>query len=110
MAYPGRGVTDDWMLDNFTVWFKNNCPFVGTLYDDVRFEYKGESQRDKYYFGISINDKRYNHRYRIFTARNDYITEVEFDSVKDVRKWINSWHSEVDNPEFGNKKNGKMKR
>lgn len=90
-----KGITNDFVLDNFYVWFKNNCPCVGPLYDDVRFELiDGAEVSGPYYFGVSIGDTCQDCRYAIFTERSGYEYELKSKSVKDVWKFINEWSAD----------------
>ena len=81
------------ILDNYTVWFKNNCPCCGPLYDDIRFEplkadHTKDERKDRYFI-LCVNDVREKNRYMVWTERK---SENEFgaDTTKEVFDFINN--------------------
>lgn len=84
-------------LDNWYVWFKNNCPLNGPLYDDFRF---AKLDTGDVQMTIQINCCWNKHRYSVWGRRGE---DKEFehenplfetDSLKDLVKWFNEpWES-----------------
>lgn len=80
-------------LDNWYVWFKNNCPMVGPLYDDFRF---ADLKTGDVQFTITIDDKRAKNKYEVWGRRNNFKEPiVGFNSSRELVKWLNkSWEGE----------------
>ena len=79
------------VLDNYTVWFKNNCPMCGPLYDDMRFEPlkadKTEDDRKGRYFVIGVGDKREKTNYTVWSEQ-DNIEDFGADTTKEVGEYV----------------------
>lgn len=93
-----KDIKNDYILDNYYVWFKNNCPLSYPLYDDFRFEPLDESKRDQEYFLVQC-DHPYGDKslYSIGTARNHYNVEFTCKNKSQVLKVIDKLGNEFKN-------------
>ena len=83
-------ITEPAILDNYYVWFKNNCPLNGPLYDDVRFE-PLEGERCGRYFVVSLNYPYEKQKWTLYTERNGFeAPEFSCDHVFELSKYLNS--------------------
>lgn len=90
LARVVMGVKAPFLLDNYYVWFKNNCPLDGPLYDDVRFE-PLFGERDGKYFVVSLDSPREPAKWTLFTERYGYdAPEFCCGNVREMVKYINS--------------------
>ena len=78
-------------IENWYVWFKNNCPLNGPLYDDFRF---ADLETGEVQFTIQLdccwNEKKYTVYGR--TPDGKFHSEkalFETDSVKELISWLN---------------------
>ena len=79
-------------LKDWYVWFKNNCPLNGPLYDDFRF---ANLETGDVMFTIQINCCWNLHRYAVYGRTPDGEGHwdkplFETDSVKELKNWLNS--------------------
>ena len=79
-------------LENWYVWFKNNCPLNGPLYDDFRF---ADIETGNVMFTIQINCCWNKSRYTVYGRTSDgqfHSDEplFETDSSRELVKWLNS--------------------
>ena len=74
-------------LDSMYVWFKNNCPLAGPLYDDFRI---ADIESGETLFTVQINCFREEKRYTVYGKRNDFDAPLlNTDSIKVLVKWFN---------------------
>ena len=85
-------------VNNWYVWFKNNCPCCAPLYDDFRLEPLDEDRRDELYFGVCCGHPHGSEfMYEIFTARSGYKTEFKCKNKREVLNVIEQLASEFQN-------------
>lgn len=99
-----KGIDSDYMLDNYCVLFSNHCCANGVLYDSVRFAPLDESRYNELCFLVDINSGRSNYKYETVTARSGYGTEVGFNNVEEVVKFINAWETTSQDKSFYERK------
>ena len=83
-------------LENWYVWFKNNCPLNGPLYDDFRF---ADIETGNVMFTIQIDCCWNKKKYAVYgrTPDGEFHSDeplFETDSVKELVEWLNqSWEA-----------------
>ena len=89
------GITDPFILDNYYVWFKNNCPMSGPLYDDVRFgPLAGE--RDGLYFLVTRDSPHEKAKWVLYTERCGFEKpEFQCANVRDMIRYVNKMGPEL---------------
>ena len=97
------GIRAPFILDNYYVWFKNNCPMAGPLYDDARFE-PLSGERDGKYFVVTLDCPHELAKWVLYTERYGYdAPEFCSGNVRDVVRYINSMAAELEHnaqPDF----------
>ena len=95
LAEVVTGITDPFILDNYYVWFKNNCPMMGDLYDDVRFEPLSGERNGKYF--LVVKDCPYEQfRWVLYTEQSGLDKPVfACENVRDMIKRLNGLGPEL---------------
>jgi hypothetical protein len=74
-------------LDKTYVWFKNNCPMSGPLYDDFRI---ADINSDETQLVIQIDSPWENERYAVYSVEDDFEKPALLtNSSRDLVKWLN---------------------
>ena len=90
------GIKDPFILDNYYVWFKNNCPVNGPLYDDVRFE-PLTGERGGKYFIVSLDSPHEPAKWTLYTERYGYdAPEFCCGNVREMTRYINTIAPELE--------------
>lgn len=89
------GITEPAILDNYYVWFKNNWPLDGSLYDDVRFE-PLEGERCGRYFVVSLDCPYEKQKWTLYTERRGF-QDPEFgcQNIREMLKYLNDHGKEL---------------
>ncbi len=88
-------ITEPFILDNYYVWFKNNCPMNGPLYDDARFDPLG-GERGGNYFLVTLDCPYETEKWVLHTERYGFSApEFGCANVRDMVKYVNGLGREL---------------
>lgn len=83
-----KKITNPNILNNMYVFFKNNCPMVGRLYDQFKF---CDIETGDVVYCVSCDDEREEHKYTVYGRSNDFEKPLAaFDTVSELVKWFNN--------------------
>ena len=83
-------ITEPAFLVNYYVWFNNNWPLNGPLYDDVRFE-PLDGERCGRFFVVALDSPFEKQKWTLYTERNGFdAPEFSCDHVFELSKYLNS--------------------
>ena len=83
------GVRDPFILDNYYVWFKNNCPLSGPLYDHVTFTPLSASHDGKG-FSVVQDSPHEPYKWTLYTARYGYDSpEFGCRNIREMLLYVN---------------------
>lgn len=75
-------------LDKNYVWFKNNCPLCGPLYDAIML---ADMETKEVLMNISCNDTREKSKYVVYSRENNFEKPVaQFNESRELVKWLNT--------------------
>ena len=79
-------------LETSYVWFKNNCPLSGPLYDDFRI---ADMETNNNLFVVQIDCFRHESKYTVYERLDGFEKPVfESNSSRELVKWFNKGWSE----------------
>jgi hypothetical protein len=82
-----KGITNDDILDNMYVFFKNNCPMEGRLYDQFKF---CDIESGDVQFCISIDCDWYDSKYVVNGLGSWDRSIFECGNARELKAWFNS--------------------
>ena len=71
-------------VDNWYVWFKNNCPVYGSLYDDVRF---ADIKTGNVIYTIAFV-KKYGQTIELWGKENDFKHPLVIGDWEDIKEYF----------------------
>jgi hypothetical protein len=82
-----KKITNPKILNDMYVFFKNNCPLCGRLYDQFKF---CDLETSEVIYCVSCDDERENHKYTVYGRENGFKEAIaSFDTSTALVNWFN---------------------
>ena len=83
-----KKINNEILLNNYYIFFKNNCPMFGPTYDTFKI---CRIDNGEVLYSIDLNDKREDHKYEIYGNKNDFVSALfGTNNRKELIKFINN--------------------